>query len=811
MSILAQDVRYALRGFAKNPGFAAVAVATLALGIGANTAIFSVADALLLRPLPYAQPDRLVVLSSQQKGTPFTLGLLSWIRFEQLTRESHSFSGLAAFTNEVFNLTGRDDPEQLRAARVSWNFLPVLGVQPALGRGFTAQEDQPGGPLVAMVSDDFWRRRFAGERTAIGRHVTLDQKDYTVIGVLPAGFRFDLLGQNVDLMTTRLFDLNLATPQQIQGGAGFLNAVGRLAPGVRLEQAQAEMNTLAVRYRAERPGFPDTDPALVVRAGLLREDTVANYRPAVLILFGAVGLVLLIACGNVASLLLARALGRRRETAVRTALGAGRGHLVRQLLTESVLLALAGGTAGVFLSAWGTRAIVSLAGTSLPRAQEISIDGRVLAFTLALSVMAGLLFGLAPALQVSRAELNSVLRAEGRGATPGRHRNRMLQMLVFAQVALSTVLLIGAGLLLRNFAQLRGASPGFEAGNLLTMNITLPPARYATRPQMVAFFDQLLPQVRSLPGVRSAAVASALPANPSRFSPALAEGQPEAPLSQRPLFNVQTFTPGYTEALRIPVLHGRTFTEHDGAQDHRVALVNETAVRRFWPRQNPIGKRIWLGRQTDPVEVVGVVGDVHNVGLASDPQPEIYLPYAQLPWAFMNLIVRTEGDPRRLAAAVRGRVLAVDRDQPVTQVRTMDEVLDAAAAQPRFTTSLLGALSGTALLLAVVGIYGVIAYSVAERTGEMGVRIALGAGRGDILRLVLRQGLGMALGGIAIGLAASLAATRLLTSQLYHVSATDPPAFAGSAALFVAVALLASYVPARRAMRVDPMLALRQE
>ncbi|HYM27760.1 MAG TPA: ABC transporter permease, partial [Steroidobacteraceae bacterium] len=539
--------------------------------------------------------------------------------------------------------------------------------------------------------------------------------------------------------------------------------------------------------------------------------TVANYRPAVLILFGAVGLVLLIACGNVASLLLARALGRRRETAVRTALGAGRGHLVRQLLTESVLLALAGGTAGVFLSAWGTRAIVSLAGTSLPRAQEISTDGRVLAFTLALSVMAGLLFGLAPALQVSRAELNSVLRAEGRGATPGRHRNRMLQMLVFAQVALSTVLLIGAGLLLRNFAQLRGASPGFEAGNLLTMNITLPPARYATRPQMVAFFDQLLPQVRSLPGVRSAAVASALPANPSRFSPALAEGQPEAPLSQRPLFNVQTFTPGYTEALRIPVLHGRTFTEHDGAQDHRVALVNETAVRRFWPRQNPIGKRIWLGRQTDPVEVVGVLGDVHNVGLASDPQPEIYLPYAQLPWAFMNLIVRTEGDPRRLAAAVRGRVLAVDRDQPVTQVRTMDEVLDAAAAQPRFTTSLLGALSGTALLLAVVGIYGVIAYSVAERTGEMGVRIALGAGRGDILRLVLRQGLGMALGGIAIGLAASLAATRLLTSQLYHVSATDPPAFAGSAALFVAVALLASYVPARRAMRVDPMLALRQE
>jgi len=810
MMSLAQDVRFACRGFVRKPLFAAAAVLTLALGIGANTAIFSVADALLLRPLPYAQPDRLVLLSADQKGTALSRGPLSWIRFEQLSRENRSFASLAAATNESFNLTGREDPEQITAARVSWNFLPVLGIQPALGRGFTAQEDQPGGPLVALLSDGLWRRRFHADPGILGRPITLDQKDYLIIGVLPAGFRFDFLGPKLELLTTRVFELKLATPQQVQGGAGFLNYVGRLRDGVTLEQAQVEMSVLAARYRTEHPGFPDTDPSLIVRTGILSAETVANYRPAVLILFGAVGLVLLIACANVASLVLARALGRRREAAVRTAIGAGRRHIVRQWLTESVLLAMAGGAAGAALSAWATRLLVSLAGNNLPRAQEIAINLRVLLFTLALSTVAGLLVGLAPALQMSRTQLNAVLRAEGRGATPGRHRNRMLQLLVVGQVALSTVLLIAAALLLRNFVQLRNAPPGFDPHNLLTMNVTLPPARYPSGPRMIAFFDDLLPRVRSLPGVRAAAVASALPANPDRFSPALAEGQPAVPLAQRPLFNIQTFTPGYIEALRVPLLRGRGFTEHDGANDPRVALVNETALRRFWPHDNPIGKHIWLGRQTNPVEVVGVLGDVRNVGLAAETQPEIYLPYAQLPWAFMNLIVRTEGDPRLVTRAVRDRVLATDRDQPVTQVQTMTELLDAAAAQPRFTTVLLGTLSGTALLLALVGIYGVIAYSVAERTGELGVRIALGAQRTDILRLVLRQGLGMALAGIAIGVASAFAVTRLLTSELYHVSATDPPAFTASAVLFLAIAVLASYVPARRAMRVDPMEALRE-
>jgi predicted permease len=804
-----QEVRYGLRGFARNPGFTAIAILTLSLGIGANTAIFSVADALLLRPLAFAQPERLVLLSSQKRGQEFALGLLSWTRFDQLQRESKSFSGIAAFTNEVFNVTGRDDPEQVPSARVSWNFLEVLGVRPALGRSFTLQEDQPGGPLAVLLSDGMWRRRFSADPGVVGRQITLDQKDYTIVGVLPAGFRFDLLGPKIDLITTRVSELNIITPQQVQAGAGFLNAVARLKPGLRREQAQAEMDAVASSYDKEHPGFPDT--ALTVRAGGLQEDMVANYRPAVLILFGAVALVLLIACGNVASLLLARALGRRREAVVRAALGAGRGRLMRQHLIESVMLALGGAVAGVLLSGWGVGMIVSLAGDTLPRAQEIGIDARVLVFTLAISNLAGLLFGLAPALQFSRSELGSVLRTEGRGATAGRHRKTTLQLLVFGQVALSTILLVGASLLLQNFVQLRDARPGFEARNLLTMNIGLPPARYASRPKMIAFFDELLRKTRAVPGVRSAAVASALPANPSRFSPALVEGQPAVPLADRPLFNIQTFTPGYVETLRLPLERGRAFNDHDGAGDHRVAMVNETLARRFWPRENPTGKRIWVGRQTDPVEVVGVVGDVRNVGLAADTQPEIYLPFAQLPWASMNLIIRTEGDPRRMATAVKNSVLATDRDQPVTQVRTMDEVLDAAAAQPRFTAWLLGALSGTALLLAVVGIYGVIAYSVAERTGEMGVRLALGAQRSDILGLVLRQGLGVAMGGIATGLAASLAMSRLLQSQLYHVSPTEPLAFGGSAALFLAVAAVASYIPARRAMDVDPVVALKAQ
>ena len=601
MSALAQDVRYALRVLAKSPAFTAVAVFTIALGIGANTAIFSVVSALLLRPLHYPQSSRLVVLAAEKKLTGVHAGPLTWPRVTLIQEQNRSFSGVAAFTNEVFNLSGRGDPEQVRAARVSWNFFDVLGVHPALGRSFRAAEDQPGGDPVVLIGSALWTRLFAASPTAVGQHLTLDAKDYTIVGVLPTDFRFGFFGSDVDIVAPRVFDLNIITPQQARGGTGFLTAVARLKPDVSIAAAQADLNALGAQYRRENPKLPDADPAMTVAAGNLRDELVLNVRPTVLILFGAVALVLLIACANVASLLLSRALGRKREIAVRTALGATRREIVQQLLTESLMLALLGGALGATLGSWGTRVLASLAHDTLPRAVEIHTDGLVLCFTLAISVAAGILFGLAPALQISRPDVNAGLRSEGRGTTSGRRSNALRSLLVISEVALSLVLLIGAGLLLRNFVQLRNAAPGFDPRNLVSMKISLPPARYPDGARMTAFYDELVRSVRTVPGVQSAAVSSALPVNPARFSPALPEGQPEVPLVERPVFNIQTISPGYVAAMRIPLVRGREFTERDDSRAPRVVMVNETLARRYWPRESPIGKHILLGRQTQPV------------------------------------------------------------------------------------------------------------------------------------------------------------------------------------------------------------------
>ena len=789
---MTNHLRFALRQCARSPGFTAVAVITLALGIGANTALFMVANAVLLKPLPYADAGRLVLISSRRQSDT-AIGPMSWPRTRMIV-ESAQFSGVAAFTRESFNLSGRGEPEQVLAARVSWNFFDVLGVAPEQGRAFLAAEDRPGGGPVVVISHAF-AARHGGLRP--GDALSLDGKDYTIAGVLPPAFHFARLGSDVDLYAPRVFEFNLITPAQIEGGVGYLEAVARLRRGASLSAAQAGLDAITAHYRTANPRMPDA--ALSTHVGGLQSETVAGIRSTVLILFGAVGLVLLIACANVASLLLSRAVGRRQEIAVRMAIGASRGAVVCQLLTESVLLSFAGGALGAGLSAWATRALLALAHGSLPDDSAIHTDAAVLTFTVAVSVLCGVAFGLAPAIQVSRPDLNAVLRAEGRGSDGGRRRNRLRSLLVVAQVALSVTLMIGAGLLLRNFIQLRTANPGFDARNLLTMQIALPPARYPKGPQMIAFYDALVESVRALPGVRAAAVSSALPVNAIRVSPALPEGQPEVPLMQRPFFNIQTFTPGYVAAMRVPLVRGREFTPHDDAVAPPVAMVNGTVVRRFWPGQDPIGKHILLGRQSRPVEVVGVLGDIRNDQLAADVQPEIYLPFAQLPWAAMNLVVRVSGDPHLAAAAIRMRVLALDRDQPVTGVQTMEELLDHAAAQSRFSTTLLAALSALALLLAVVGIYSVIAYSVAERAAEIGIRVALGATRGDIVAMVVRQGLLLTAAGVVLGLAAAFASTRLLATMLYHVSATDPQTFAATALLFLAVAALASYIPARRA------------
>jgi putative ABC transport system permease protein len=794
-------MRYALRTLCRSSWFSAAAILTLAVGIGANTAIFSVADALLLRPLPYAQPGRLVLVSMQQKDSDSGKSRLSWPRFTQMSNRQRSFSNLAAVTSENFTLTGTGDPEELAAARVTWNFFDTLGVHMAAGRSFHPEEDKEGGNNVVIVPAGRWQ---------VGDHLTLNSEDCTVVGVLPRGFQFNLLETKVQIYAPRVFDLNIVTPAQVQSGVGFMDFVARLRDGVSLRQAQAEMDTLSSAYRRDNPKMPDAGPDMRIVIGNLQEEMVTGVRTAVLILFGAVALVLLIACANVSSLLLSRALGRQREMAVRLAMGAPRSALVRQLLTESLLLSLAAGALGVALSTWGTRALASMAQGSLPLASEIRTDSTVLAFTLAVSLLAGVLFGLTPAFQVSRPDLNAVLRSEGRGSTSGRARTRFRSLLVVSQVALSMVLLIGAGLLVRNFIQLRNTNPGFDARNLLTMNIALPPTRYSTGPQMIAFYRELVRQVSALPGVRSAAMSSALPLTPVRLSPAVPEGQQAVPLTERPFFNIQTLSPGFVSTMRAPLLAGREFSEHDQLPG-RVLIVNQTLARRFWPNQNPIGKRLLVGRAAEGAEVVGLLGDIHNTGIATDTRGEIYIPFAQLPWASMNLLVRTAGDPHQYVAAVRRSVLAIDADQPVTAVMSMEEVLADGARQPRFVTTLLGGLAAIALVLAMVGIYGSVAYSVSQRTQEVGIRMALGAARSDILRLVLRQGMAPACAGIAIGAAASLALTRLMAKMLYHVSTTDPATFAAGALLFAGIATLASYLPALKATRVDPVVALRAD
>ena len=800
------DVRYAVRMLAKSPGFPLVAILTLALGIGANTAIFTVANTLLLRPLPYTNPSRLALLFADRRGQ---LQGFSYLRYSLLRDQTRSFSGVAAFASDTFNLTGRGDPEQLSSARVSANFFDVLGVRPELGRTFAANGDQPEAKPEVMISHLLWLRRFGAEKDIIGESVELDSRDYTIIGVLPSGFTFSELGANVDIWSPRVFEHSLASAERVRLGVGYLYGVARLESGTTGNQAQAEMDVLNRQYQRDNPGRPDVDPNQKVVVRDLQQQVVANFRPALLVLMGAVGFVLLIACANVASLLLSRALGRKKEIAIRSALGASRGALVRQLIVESLLLAMVSGICGILLSQWCTHVLASLTLSKLPRMTDARIDLPVLAFTVAISLASGILFGLAPALQLSKPDLNTVLRDEGRGSTGSRGRNRARNLLVVAQVALSMVLLVGSGLLIRSFVRLQTVNLGFDPARVLTMRIALPPTKYATALQQITFYNRVLKAIQALPGVQVATISSALPLNPSRRSPMLPEGQPVVPFGQRPILNIQTISPDYARVLRVPLLRGREITDHDTADAPGVAIVNEAVVRRYWPNDNPIGKHILLGQRPQPVEVVGVFSDLKNVTLGDDASPEVILPFPQLPWPLLNLSVRTAGDPRGLISAIRRQVSEVDKDQPLTDVRTMDEVVGSASAQPRLTMLLLGVFSATALILAIVGIYGVIAYSVAQRTQELGIRMALGADQGDVLQLVVGHGLALTLTGIAIGLSGAFVLTRLMSSLLYQTSATDPIAFGVSALLFTVAATLASYLPARRATRIDPTEALR--
>ncbi len=773
MQALLRDLRFGARMLSKNFGFSLAAILTLSLGIGANTAIFTVTNALLLRPFPYRDPHQLVSVDAKDKTKDFGGTLL---RYELLRDRSQSFQSVGVWTNDTANLTGHGEPLQAPVVRVSPNFFAALGVRPQLGRTFTEEEGRPEGTPVAVISDFLWRSRLGGDRNVIGQTITLDGTPHTVVGVLPAGIQFPFVGAT-DVWTPRYFEYSLMTPQRLRMGVGYLNIFARLRPGTTVAHADAELAVLNQQYREQNPTAPDADPAVEMTASPLRNLVVAGVRAKVFMLSGAVALVLLIACANVASLLLSRALARRREIAMRTALGASRSAVVRQLLTESMLLALSAGALGTGLSWVGTRALLRWGASQLPPGIPIGIDMRVLLFTLICSLLAGIFFGTFPALQLSRLDLDTSLRDEIRGTSAGYARTRMKSLLVVGQVALSLLLLIGAGLLLRSFGRLLGADPGFDAHNVLTMNVSLPTVKYAKPAQQIAFFDELLRRVSVLPGVRRAAISAALPLSWKRITPVLPEGQPNVPLAQRPFVDIEAISPQWFQTMRVQLRAGREFTAADNADAPKVIIVNETFARRYFGNQNLLDRHIMVGRGPVQSEVIGVAADIKNQGLAQDTQAQLYLPFAQLPWADMNLLVRTIVPPQSITSAVRAQISAVDPDQPVAGVQTVDELVASSLAQPRFTMLLLGIFSATALALSVIGIYGVLSYWVAQRRHELGIRLALGAQRADILRIVVRQGFLLTIAGVAIGLIAALFLTRLMSSLLYKVDALDLTAF----------------------------------
>jgi predicted permease len=809
-----RDILYSLRTMARNPAFAITAMLILGLGIGGNTAMFTVIRAVLLKPLDYREPDQLVYFSVENPRRPQQNPSFSLVQFDEMKAAAKTFSSMGAYGRpENFALSGGGEPEELKGARVSANFLDVLGVAPALGRSFLSEEDKPGGRPVAMISTGLWKGRFSGDPGVVGKEVTLESTAYTVIGILPGGFEFPYA--DVDVWVTRPSEWSMLPPRY--WGVPTLTGFGRLKTGASVEQASAEMSVFQHQYDAANPNPMNGDLSATIRVMPLKDKLVANVRPMLWTMFGAMGFVLLIACANVASLLLARAASRSKELAVRAALGAGRGRLIRQLLAESLVLAVGGGALGVVLATWflgaigRANALFAQGGVNalfVPGARTIHLDGVVLAFTVALSIVTGVLFGLFPSVQVSRPDLNDVLRE--RGATATRSGMSARSLLVTGQVALSIVLLIGAALLMESFFRLHSVNPGFRTANLLTTKISLPRARYDTDQKRDGFFRELM---RRLPS--NSAVAMLLPTTAwIRTNIVEVERQAGPNAGDDASYAVvQSVTPGYLRTLGIPLKRGREFTAHDNvAGSPPVMMVNETLARRLWPDgTNPIGLHLKEGydKALGWIEVVGIVADIHEGGLGSDAVAEFYLPLAMHPPQTAFVMARTEGDPMRLANTVRETVLEVDRDQPVSDVRTMEQVFEATLGQRRLTMVLLGLFASVALLLATVGIYGSIAYSVAQRTQEVGIRRALGAQQGDILRLILLQGLRLVLAGVAIGLLGAFALTRVMKNLLFHVQATDPAAFAGIAILFVAVALAASYLPARRAARVDPMAALR--
>ncbi|MGO8735801.1 MAG: ADOP family duplicated permease, partial [Terriglobia bacterium] len=803
-----QDIRCGLRMLRKNPGFTAVAVITLALGIGANTAIFSVVNGVLLRPLPYKNPGRLVQLWATNTKWKASRMILSPADFFDLADENQVFEEASIYRPGDMNLAGRGEPERVWSARVSTNMFKLLGVRPALGRAFLPDEAQPGKGQVAIISHGLWERRFGGDGAILGKPVTLDTSPYVVVGVMPLGFAFPRA-------TTDVWVPFVPTTDELRShGLQEAFAVARLKRTVRLEQAQADMNPIAARLAN---AYPKTNEGRGFRLVPLQEEIVGDVRPALLVLFGAVGLVLLIACANVANLSLARGAGRQREIAIREALGASRPRVIRQLLTESLLVALIGGGLGLLFAPGGIVLLRTIGPADFPRLNGVGIDRWVLWFTFGVSVVSSILFGLVPAFQVSKPDLRGSLKEAAMTShlgftTFGRHRTRSI--LVISQVALALVLLAGSGLLIRSFWRLVTVDPGFDVHNVLTMSVSLPSTKYSTTPARNAFFQDVLNRVAALPGVTAAGAVNMSPISGGAVTYSFEiEGHPSARAEESPEAELEIISPGYFQAMGVKLLRGRGFTNQDRRGAPVVAIISQALARRYWPNEDPVGRRIlgeWSARGL--TEIVGVVSDTRDIALAAAPRPQLYLPYLQFDnFGYMTLAVRASSNPLEIAHPIEAQVWAVDRDQPVADVMTLEGVLSKSVAEPRFRTLVLGIFAGLALSLALVGVYGVMSYTVIQRTHEIGIRMALGAERGNVLRLVVRQGFALTFMGLGAGILVALALTRFLVAFLYDVRATDSATFVAVSFVLAAAGLVASYIPARRATKVDPMEALRYE
>jgi putative ABC transport system permease protein len=817
LETLPQDIRFGLRMLRKNPGFTAVAILTLTLGIGVNVAIFSVIDATLLNPIPLPQPDRLVSIFATWPS--FNHAAFSYPNFLDIQRETRSLSGVAGWRVDWFSLTGAGEPEQLHGKMISSNLFSLLGIRPVLGRTFRPEEDRLGAAPVAILSAGLWKRRFGARRDIIGQSIELNGKDYTIVGVIPADLHFlrfqDSFFDDV-FVPVGQWDNPLLRDRRFSLG---MQAVARLRPGVTLSEAQAEMNEIAHGLLA---AYPDQLNGMGIGAGSMKELVGGEIRPALLLLWGAVGLVLLIACANVANLLLARSSAREQEFAVRAAMGASRARLVRQLLAESVLLAVAGGALGVALAMWGTPLVLKIFPSALPPVVHVQVNRLVLAAALGMSLATGILFGLVPALKVSGAHPQGTLKEGGRGATAGRHRTQ--GVFVAAEVALSLMLLVGAGLLIRSFARVWAVNPGFESSHLLTFGLGFSPDASSSPERARAKLDALTQRLESVPGVQSASVSLAdMPLEGDAEVPFWPTEEPKpAKTSEWPLAIFYYAGPEYFRAMGIPVIQGRVFTSQDGPSSPMSVIIDQNLAESIFPGQDPVGKTVNVGPSPQAIEIVGVVGHVKQWGLEEDAKApvrdEMYFSYMQLSGPMLpiamkniNVVVRTSGAPAALIEPLRNAIASLDGTAVVYNVRPMDEVLATSLAERRFSMTLLAIFAGIALLLAMIGIYGVVSYLVGQRTHEIGIRMALGAQRQEILGIVLGEGGKMALAGIVLGLAASLGLTRFMAAMLFDVSATDPVTFVAVALILVSVTLLACWIPARRAMRVDPMVALRYE